>query len=182
MKNISVLILALHIFLMTSKQNSAMAQTTASPAHVSNSFHFVVQAPFSRTAALFGPEGERCWAGEHWNSDFLYPQPAKDVQGAVFTVQHGPYKSVWVNMVFDRANGRMQYVSFVPDKFVFTVEVQLTVVNSVTTSVEVTYTRTALDPMMNEEVQAQGIGDRGSAAHWQKAIESCLRDQKEKAH
>src|SRR5271156_6973838 len=103
---------------------------TTAPAHVSNSFQFVVRAPLIRTAALFGPEGERCWAGQHWNPEFLFPQPGKDVQGAVFTVQHGPHKSVWVNTLFDPEGGRMQYVSFVPDTLVSTVDVRLTPVDS----------------------------------------------------
>ncbi len=80
------------------------------PMHVSHRFQFVVRAPLVRAAVLFGPNGERCWAGPNWNPEFLYPQPGKDTQGAVFTVQHGPHKSVWVNTVFDPAAGRMQYV------------------------------------------------------------------------
>ncbi len=99
---------------------SAMTQTDTPLAHVRNSFHFVVPAPLNRASAFFGPEGERCWAGEQWNPVFLYPQPAEDVEGAVFTVQHGPHKSVWVNTLFDQAGGRMQYVSFIPDTLVFT--------------------------------------------------------------
>ncbi len=33
------------------------------PAHERNSFQFVIRAPLHRAAPLFGPEGERCWAG-----------------------------------------------------------------------------------------------------------------------
>ena len=56
----------------------------------------------------------------------MYPQPGKDVQGAVFTIQHGPHRAVWVNTVFDPAGGRMQYVALIPDTLVFTVDVRLT--------------------------------------------------------
>jgi hypothetical protein len=147
------------------------------PAHVSNRFQFVVQAPFSRAATLFGPEGERCWAGQHWNPEFLYPQPGEDIQGAVFTVPHGPHKSVWVNTRFDLAGGRMQYVSFVPDTLVFTVDVRLTALDPSTTSVEVTYVRTALGTTANDDVRALGVRDRESGPHWQQAIESCLMGQ-----
>jgi hypothetical protein len=146
----------------------------AQPAHVSNHFQFVIHAPLSRAACLFGPEGERCWAGEHWNPAFLYPQPGKDVQGAVFTVQQGAHTSVWINTVFDLANGRMQYVSFLPDTLVSTVEVRLTPLDSASTSVEVTYARTALRVESNDEVFTRGKSDRESGPHWQAAIESCL--------
>jgi hypothetical protein len=147
------------------------------PLHVSNSFQLVVRAPLARAAALFGAEGERCWAGPHWNPEFLYPQPEKDVQGAVFTIQHGPHKSVWVNTLFDPAAGRMQYVAFIPETLVTTVDVHLTPVDPSSTSVEVTYARTALDAAANDEVEALGRKDRGSGPEWQRAIERCLATQ-----
>lgn len=159
----------------------AMAQAAA-PAHVRNSFHFVVTAPFGRAAGLFGPEGERCWAGPHWKPEFLYPQPAQDIEGAVFTVQHGPHKSVWINTIFDPAGGRMQYVSFVPDTLVFTVEVRLSILTPSTTKIEVTYVRTALDAGANEDVVAMGKRDAGTGPEWQKAIEDCLAVEQKHEH
>ena len=146
------------------------------PAHVTNTFHLIVRAPLSRAAMLFGPDGERCWAGPHWNPEFLYPQPGKDVQGAVFTVQHGPHRSVWVNTLFDLAGGRMQYVSFIPEKVVSTVDVRLTPLDASSTSVEVTYARTALDVAANDDVQAMGKKDGESGPEWQQAIEKCLSE------
>jgi hypothetical protein len=147
------------------------------PAHVRNSFQFVIHAPLHRAAPLFGPQGERCWAGQHWNPKFLFPQPGKDVQGAVFTVQRGPHTSVWVNTLFDPEGGRMQYVSFLPGTVVSTVDVQLTALDKSSTGVEVTYVRTALDPLANDEVQTMARSDRESGPSWQQAIESCLAAQ-----
>ncbi len=147
---------------------------TGTIAHVSNRFEFVVHAPLTRAALLFGPDGERSWAGTDWNPKFLYPQPAKDIQGAVFTIQHGPHNSVWVNTIFDLANGRMQYVVFVPGTMVSTIDVRLTAQNPSTTTVEVTYVRTALDESANDDVKASGERDRASGAHWQEAIAAAL--------
>lgn len=144
------------------------------PVHVSHRFRLLVRAPLARAATLFGPEGERCWAGPHWNPEFLYPQPGKDVQGAVFTIQHGPLKSVWVNTLFDPTVGRMQYVSFIPDRLVSVVDVRLTSVNPSSTRVEVSYARTALDPAANDDVEALGESDSKSGPDWQQAIEKCL--------
>jgi hypothetical protein len=144
------------------------------PAHVSNTFHLVVRAPLSRAATLFGPEGERCWAGPHWNPEFVYPQPGKDLQGAVFTAQHGPHRAVWINTLFDTVGGRMQYVSFIPETLVFTVDVRLSEFDSTQTKVEVTYARTALDAAVNDEIEAMGARDRESGPEWQEAIEKCL--------
>ncbi len=154
-----------------------IAMTNTPAAHVSNSFQFVVNAPLSRAATLFGPEGERCWAGPHWNPEFLHPLPARDTQGAVFTVQHGAHKSVWVNTVFDLPGGRMQYVAFIPDKLVSTVDVRLTALDRLRTTVEVTYARTALDVAANDDVEAMGKSDRKSGTHWQEAIDGCLRGE-----
>jgi hypothetical protein len=147
------------------------------PAHVCNSFQFVIRAPLHRAAPLFGAEGERCWAGQHWNPEFLYPQPGKDVQGAVFTVQRGPHTSVWVNTLFDVEGGRMQYVSF-PGSVVSTIDVQLTALDTSSTRVEVTYVRTALDVGANDDVKTMGRSDRESGPHWQQAIEGCLTAQR----
>jgi hypothetical protein len=162
--------------------NSAAAQTSPAPVHVTNSFHFIVPAPLSQAAPLFGPEGERCWTGPHWNPEFLHPQrvkdhPFHDQQGAVFTIQNGPHKSVWVNTLFDLANGRMQYVAFTPGALVSTVEVRLTPLTASTTGVEVTYARTALDPAANVDVEAIGAADRENGPKWQQSIEASLRQR-----
>jgi hypothetical protein len=173
-----VLLFLSGIISMTNPQNLEMAQPAALPGYVSNSFQFVVRAPLSRAAPLFGPEGERCWAARHWNPQFHYPQPGKDVQGAVFTIQDGEHTSVWVNTIFDPAGGRMQYVSFVPGTLVSTVDVRLTVLDPSSTNVEVTYARTALDVAANDHVQAMGRSDRESGPHWQQAMEDCLAKQR----
>jgi hypothetical protein len=150
------------------------SMTNTKPAHVKNTFQFIVRAPMSRAAALFGPDGERCWAGPRWNPQFLYPQPGQDVEGAVFKVQHGPHNSVWVNTQFDLAGGRMQYVAFIPEVLVTTVDVRLTPLDPSNTKVEVMYARTAVDPAANEDVEAMGKKDRQSGPEWQAAIEACL--------
>lgn len=150
------------------------AQATPELAHVSNTFHFEVPAALSRVAPVFGPEAERGWAGKHWNPVFLYPQPGKDIEGAVFTVEHGHKHSVWVNTVFDVGGGRFQYVSFIPDALVTTVDVKLTAVSTARTAVDVTYVRTALQAQANDDVRALGVDDRESGADWQKAVETYL--------
>lgn len=175
-RQVSFLILGASLFLMPEKI-SCEDQTSSRPAHVRTAFQFTLSAPLHRAAPLFGPEGERCWAGEHWNPEFLHPQPAQDVEGAVFTVQHGPYKSIWINTRFDLSSGRIQYVSLITDVLVSTIDVRLTALDQATTGVEVTYVRTALSPAANDEVHAMAAGDRSSGTHWQKAIQGCLARQ-----
>ena len=146
--------------------------------HVSNSFHFVIGASPARIAPLFGPEGERQWAGKHWNPEFIYPGRAADVQGAVFTIQHGPYTSTWVNTVFDISAGRMQYVYFIPDHLVTVVTVALTQIDESHTRVNVTYDHTALRPEANDDVRMMEEHERESGPEWRAAIEACLTPHK----
>jgi len=159
---------------VTVSQVKAGSAEAAAPVRVSNRFEFVVEAPMERAAPLFGPEGERCWAGERWDPKFVYPQPVKDEEGAVFTVLHGGQKSVWVNTVFDLAGGRMHYVAMVPEAMVSTIDVRLRAAGTKATRVEVNYVRTALDAELNEHVTALGAQDRESGPEWAKAIAGCL--------
>jgi hypothetical protein len=159
---------------MTSPQKIEPNVSPAELTHVSNSFHFDISAPLERVAPLFGPEAERGWAGKHWNPVFLYPQPGKDVQGAVFTVQHGPHNSIWINTIFNVPGGRMQYVSFIPEVLVTIVDVKLTPLDRSHTAVEVTYARTALQAAANDDVQALGDSDRDNGPYWKKDVETFL--------
>jgi hypothetical protein len=177
------ILFALLFPLLTAQQPETPMPPTPPVAHVANTFRFQLTVPLSQAAPLFGPEGERCWAGKHWDPHFLYPQPlpgqparepVRDIQGAVFTVQHGPHTSIWVNTVFDLDAGRMQYVAVISDAVISVIDVRLTPVNTLHTAVEVTYVRTALAAIHNDDVTAMGNSDRDSGPEWQKAIEACL--------
>ena len=172
-----ILVLIASAFFVDRHVAFSQDQSASSATQVRSGFQFRLSVPLERAAPLFGPEGERCWAGERWDPQFVHPQPAKDVQGAVFTVQHGATKSVWVNTLFDLSTGRMQYVSFIPDALVSTVDVRLTPLDANTTSVEVTYTRTALSVNANAHVHVLATSDRASGPQWQQAIQSCLTKQ-----
>jgi hypothetical protein len=174
MKGLARILVLVSSLFMSHKHLLSQDQSSSSPARVRSSFQFKLSAPLKRTAPLFGPEGERCWAGQHWDPQFLYPQPAKDIHGAIFTVQHGSLKSVWVNTLFDLSGGRIQYVSFIPDALVSTVDVRLTALKRAITGVEVTYTRTALSAAANDHVHALAASDSKSGPQWQEAIQACI--------
>jgi hypothetical protein len=156
----------------------ALAQIpSATPApllHLSTTFDLLVHASYAKTAPLFGPEGERMWAGKHWNPEFVHPKPGADIEGTVFTVQHGPYKSVWVNTMFDVDARHFQYVYFIPDVMVTLIDVRFKPSSSDLTGVNVVYTRTALTPEGNEHVTAMNEDDKTAGKDWQKAIDEYL--------
>lgn len=145
--------------------------------HTQSSFELIVHASFAETAPLFGPEGERVWAGKHWDPQFLYPQPAHDSEGAVFTVKHGPVTAVWVNTRFDIEARHFQYVYFLSNLMVTTIDVRFTSLGPDTTRVNVTYTRTAIAPEGNEHVQAMSEGDKSAGGEWQRSIDRYLADR-----
>jgi hypothetical protein len=110
---------------------SALSQAVA-PApqllRTQTAFDILVHLPYEQAAPLFGPDGERPWAGKHWNPQFLYPQPAHDEQGAVFTVQHGPVTAIWVNTLFDLDARHFIYAYFIPGIMVTTLDLRFTAV------------------------------------------------------
>jgi len=138
------------------------------------SFGFIVHAPYAVTSSLFGPIGERTWADEDWDPKFIYPQPANDQEGAVFTVSHGTHNTVWVNTLFDQEARHFQYVYFLPEIMVATVDVRFKSIDAGTTQVNVVYTRTALTPDANEHVAKMSEDDRKKGKEWQQAIDTYL--------
>jgi hypothetical protein len=159
---------------------SAQPAPSASEAlmHTRTSFDLMVHLPLADTAPLFGPEGERPWAGKHWNPKFIYPQPAHDEAGAVFTVSHGSHNAVWVITEFDVAARHFQYAYFMADLMVTTIDVRFTELDAATTRVNVVYARTAVTPAGNEHVAAMTEGDKGSGKDWQEAIDQYLAARK----
>lgn len=160
---------------------SSLAQSPApAPQLLRNqtAFDLVVHLPYSEAAPLFGPEGERAWAGDHWNPQFLYPQPARDEQGAVFTIQHGPFTAVWVNTLFDLEARHFIYAYVIPDIMVTTIDVRFTPIDSATTQVHVVYMRTALTLEGNEHVTTFTQLDKSAAHDWQQAIDTYLASRK----
>ncbi len=155
-------------------ERNAAAEPAQSLAHVISTFHFTVNAPIRDAAPLFGPEGERAWAGKDWNPQFAFPTPAKDVEGAVFTIQHGEHTAVWVNTVFDLEAGRMQYVYVLADLLTTTIDVRLHPVDPAHTRVDVTYTRTALRPEANELLLHMAKHDSEQGPEWEASIRTYL--------
>jgi hypothetical protein len=146
--------------------------------HTETAFDLVVHASYSETAPLFGPEGERAWTGKHWDPQFIHPLPARDVEGAVFTIKHGPFNATWVTTVFDMEARHFQYVYFLPDLMVTTINVRFKPVDAASTQVKVIYTRTALTPAGNEHVTAMTDGDQNSGKEWLDAIDAYLAGRK----
>jgi hypothetical protein len=162
-------------------QAHPVAPASAAPdalRHESTIFDLVVKASLAETEPLFGPEGERAWAGKPWNPQFFYPQPARDQAGAVFRIEHGAYSAVWVVTQFDLERRHFQYVYFMQNLMVATIDVRFEPIDSEKTKVNVVYTRTAVTPEGNQAVISMSEGDRAAGPKWQDAIDRYLAGQK----
>lgn len=168
----------LFVLLPGSTHNQSPAPASTQPVQVRSAFQFDLNVPPAQAAPLFGPEGERCWAGDNWDPHFVFPQPAHDQQDAVFTIAHGPYNMTWVNTVFNLPEGHMQYVAFIPSALAMTVDVRLTPTPN-GTHVDVTYVHTALDPSLNARVAEMAEFHRKGGPDWVQNIESCLKQHRD---
>ena len=74
----------------------------------------------------------------------------------------------------------MQYVYFIADVLVTTINVRVVVIDPSHTSVQVTYERTALKPKVNDQVRAMGAQDRKCGPDWRDAIAAYLTAQEKR--
>ena len=96
-------------------------------------------APAGRTTAAFGPLSEAAWSPE-FLPDFVFPQPAAEVAGAVFRTPDG---KIWLLHDFDTAAGFVQYVIAGTSELV-TLSIHATA-DASGTAVTMTYDITTLD-------------------------------------
>jgi hypothetical protein len=142
--------------------------------HIRNSFEFVIDAPIEKAFPLFGADRERVWA-PGWEPQFVYPEPAKDVAGAVFRVQHNHQEAVWVNTAFDAAAGHVQYANFLPGMMVTLIDIRLTSLADARTQANVVYERTSLSDEGNALVIERNGSDGKMGAEWATEINSYLQ-------
>jgi hypothetical protein len=143
--------------------------------HFETTFDVLVHAPTAEAMKLFTPEGERAWAGEHWDPQYVHTSgPTRDAVGAVFTIQHGPLRAVWTVTRRDDVAREYQYAYFVPDLMVTSIRVLFQPLDANTTSVRVAYERTALSPAGEAQVATIADGDKKAGAKWQSAIDKYL--------
>jgi len=144
-------------------------EPAATLAHTRNEFSFSVDAPFEQVVPLFGADEERKWA-DGWSPQFVYPTPARDQQGMVFKVAHGPNSSVWINTALDFTAGHIQYAHVLNDAMATLIDIQATRQGPQKTGVTVVYERTALFPEANEHVQHFAKADANGAKEWGEAM------------
>ena len=174
MTKVAMVAMALVVPTMAAAQESARV-------HTETSFDVTVQAPISEAAPLFTPEGERPWAGKHWDPQYVYASGSgRDGVGAVFTIQHGPVQAVWVVTLRDLDARHFQYVYSMPGLLVTTIDVRFEAASASTTVAHVSYARTAVTPEGDEHVRTLTEQDKTASAVWQKSINDYIQGRAKK--
>jgi hypothetical protein len=145
--------------------------------HTHEVFEFVANAPIDVAWPLFGAQRERAWA-PGWDPVFLWPEEARDQQGAVFKIARGDKAAIWLTTSFDpAAKNRVQYVYVIPDVVATVITLKLAT-RGPATHVAVTYERTALSSTANETVRNMAAHDRVSGPEWGQQINDYLKPQR----
>ena len=126
-----------------------------------------LRRPAVPAMALFTPEGERAWAGPHW--DPHYPAPDRKLgEGTVFLTEGAGATTVWV-MVEHQPN-RVRYVRVTPEVCAGTVTVALVESGADDCRVEDTYDLTALSQDGASSLDRFGAGYDTDIEGWATAI------------
>ncbi len=150
----------------------ARAQPGTIPVHKETSFDLLINQPYAVVAPLFGADGERAWGGADWDPHFIFPIPAKDVSGAIFTLEHGHRKMLWITPIFDLAGRHIEHLYVIHDAMVTLIDITFPDASPDTTKVHVVYQRTALAPGSNQHVEQLAAQDATAAQEWQHAIDN----------
>jgi hypothetical protein len=162
------------------------ATTRASPGrppaermHTERMFEFIAEGPMSAVAPLFGAHRERLWA-PGWEPHFIWPVPAEDRPGMVFTVSGRHGKAVWINTRFDPQAGCVQYAYVIEGLMSTLITLSLTP-RVEHTHVAVVYQRTSLSAHSDALVEQMAEQDGRAGPEWEAQINSYLGTAAERA-
>jgi hypothetical protein len=130
---------------------------------------FDLPLPMDEARRLFTPEGERGWAGEHWDPVYPAGSPAPDgaTAGTVFTTESSGGAATWV--VVAATASRLAYARVVPGELGGTVDVTLTATDG-GCRVAVVYDVTSLGPAGARFVRELEAGYDQFLRGWRGAI------------
>ena len=134
--------------------------------HETASATLSLAASADRAFPMFGPLGERAWAGPDWNPEILWADGPGDREGMVFR-QRG---EVWVNVRFDAREHVAEYVRF-GELVVTRIRVELTDRGDDTCAANVRYDWIALSEEGNVEVVKRR---EAMTIDWEDAVNAAL--------
>jgi len=144
---------------------------------------FRLSSTAERVFPLFGPVREKEWA-EGWEPEVIYPLDAIAAEGMVFQVSPpGEPATVWILTRLDPARHEIVYYMVTPGVRVGKIQVRCGDNGDGSSTVNVSYTFTALSEAGNRYVE--DFGEEKYAArmrHWEHAINYYLRTGQRAQH
>lgn len=141
--------------------------------HTERGFEFIAEGPMCTVAPLFGAHEERRWA-PGWDPRFIWPTPAADQEGMVFTVSGRHGKAVWINTRFDPQAGHVQYAYVIENSMSTLITLGITAQGE-HTLVAVLYQRTSLNAHSDALVEQMADQDGRAGPEWAAQINAYLR-------
>lgn len=123
------------------------------PRHLHASHHITVDAPVAQAFRYFTPAGETLWV-DGWSPTYLHPADGRTEAGMVFTTGQGDELTIWTLVDFDGASHRSCYARCTPASRTGVVEVRCSALDAGRTTVQVSYTMTALNARGEQALQA----------------------------
>jgi hypothetical protein len=120
---------------------------------------------------MFGPEGERAWAGPGWNPRICWsPSAGGDAEGMVFTLDNG---STWINVRFDALARVAEYVHLLAG-VVTRIRVEVRPRDERTSEAFVTYAWTATCAEAEDVVRERAAATAESLPTWGEKVNAAL--------
>jgi hypothetical protein len=133
-----------------------------------------VPAPIELCHRFFTPAGEEIWV-DGWAPQYIVPVDGRTELGMVFTTGSGDEFTIWGLTDFDPQTFYSRYTRVTPALRTGTVEVRCKPIDAQLTTVEITYTLTALTLAGEAALRAfEGRAFVDMVEHWQSAIALCL--------
>jgi len=144
-------------------------------AQQTRSFAFDLPAAVEDATPLFGPVREQEWSPA-WAPRFLHPAAPTQREGAVFTTTGHAGIRLWVLTAYDPRAGRVAYVVTDPGVLVTEIIISVVPAGERASRATVTYRRSALTEVGNEQVDALTAEWAAEQAHhWGAAIAAALK-------
>ena len=134
---------------------------------------FTLPVPLEAAMPLFTPEGERRWAGAHWDPVYAIPPatPGDDAApGTVFTTESTGGVGTWI--VLERRDDGIGYARVVPGRIAGTIDVRFSqeAEPGGATRITVRYDVTSLGPEGARFVEELEAGYAEFLAEWRREI------------
>jgi len=149
-----------------------MAESPGGRLHVERSFTITLNAGTEVATRAFGAVAEERWA-PGFSPLFAYPNPPKDVEGAVFTLQV-PRTQIWLLQTWDMVDHVVRYVAVDPGIKISVIVIRVTPFGTNQSRATVTYDRTSLSTAGDAEVAEFAKTFVNQASEWENAINAYL--------